>query len=69
MSKPDRHQPRPPELLSPWRTDARARLQKEARDFARDVVLPIADGNPAYLDWIARETRTPEPAISTTGAS
>ena len=39
MSKPDRHQPKPPELLSPWRTDARARLQKAARDFARDVVL------------------------------
>ena len=33
----------PPELLSPWRTTERAALQKSARDFARDVVLPIAD--------------------------
>jgi len=33
----------PPELLSPWRTDERALLQKAAREFARDVVLPLAD--------------------------
>ena len=33
----------PPELLSPWRTPERAALQKTARDFARDVVLPVAD--------------------------
>jgi len=33
----------PPELMSPWRTPERALLQKAARDFARDVVLPIAD--------------------------
>ena len=33
----------PPELLSPWRTPERALLQKTARDFARDVVLPLAD--------------------------
>jgi len=33
----------PPELLSPWRTPERAALQKAARDFARDVVLPVAD--------------------------
>ncbi|MBD8904628.1 acyl-CoA dehydrogenase [Methylobacterium bullatum] len=43
MSKPKLKQPRPPELFSPWRTEARARLQQEARDFARDVVLPLAD--------------------------
>jgi alkylation response protein AidB-like acyl-CoA dehydrogenase len=35
--------PSPPELLSPWRTPERAALQEEARTFARDVVLPIAD--------------------------
>ena len=33
----------PPDLLSPWRTEQRALLQKTAREFARDVVLPIAD--------------------------
>ena len=33
----------PPELMSPWRTPERAALQVAARDFARDVVLPIAD--------------------------
>ena len=33
----------PPELMSPWRTPERAALQKAARDFARDVVLPVAD--------------------------
>ncbi|WP_187273496.1 acyl-CoA dehydrogenase family protein [Methylobacterium sp. WL19] len=43
LSKPKLKQPRPPELFSPWRTEARARLQQEARDFARDVVLPLAD--------------------------
>lgn len=35
--------PRPPELASPWRTEARAALQAEARAFARDTVLPLAD--------------------------
>ncbi len=35
--------PQPPELASPWRTDARAALQAEARNFARDTVLPLAD--------------------------
>src|SRR5262249_50711999 len=35
--------PQPPELLSPWRTPERVALQEEARAFARDVVLPIAD--------------------------
>ncbi|MCC0806629.1 acyl-CoA dehydrogenase [Methylobacterium sp. W2] len=43
MSKPELKQPRPPELFSPWRSEVRARLQQEARDFARDVVLPLAD--------------------------
>ena len=35
--------PRPPELLSPWRSEARVALQDDARAFARDVVLPLAD--------------------------
>ncbi|MET3486119.1 acyl-CoA dehydrogenase family protein [Methylobacterium sp. 1973] len=35
--------PQPPELASPWRTEARAALQAEARAFARDTVLPMAD--------------------------
>jgi alkylation response protein AidB-like acyl-CoA dehydrogenase len=35
--------PQPPELKSPWRTGARIKLQMEARAFARDVVLPVAD--------------------------
>ena len=35
--------PQPPELHEPWRTDARLELQMDARVFARDVVLPIAD--------------------------
>ena len=35
--------PQPPELKSPWRTDARIELQMEARVFARDIVLPVAD--------------------------
>ena len=43
MAKCERMEPTPPELLSPWRTEARARLQAEARDFARDVVMPLAD--------------------------
>ncbi|NEU13921.1 acyl-CoA dehydrogenase [Methylobacterium sp. BTF04] len=43
MSKSDRKEARPPELMSPWRTEARAALQAEARAFARDVVMPIAD--------------------------
>ncbi|POR43695.1 acyl-CoA dehydrogenase family protein [Methylobacterium sp. V23] len=33
----------PPELLTPWRSEARATLQAEARAFARDVVMPLAD--------------------------
>lgn len=43
MSKPDRKVPRPPELASPWRTDARVALQAEARAFAAEVVMPLAD--------------------------
>ena len=35
--------PQPPELKAPWRTGARIELQIEARAFARDIVLPIAD--------------------------
>ena len=35
--------PQPPELKAPWRTGARIELQIEARTFARDIVLPIAD--------------------------
>jgi alkylation response protein AidB-like acyl-CoA dehydrogenase len=38
-----RFNPGPPELMSPWKTAARAALQAEARAFAHDVVLPIAD--------------------------
>lgn len=36
-------EPQPPELFSPWRTDARVALQIDAREFAREVVMPIAD--------------------------
>jgi alkylation response protein AidB-like acyl-CoA dehydrogenase len=43
MPNPDRQEPQPPELMSPWRTDARVKLQMDARAFAREVVLPIAD--------------------------
>jgi alkylation response protein AidB-like acyl-CoA dehydrogenase len=32
-----------PELTSPFRTPERVALQQQARDFARDVVLPLAD--------------------------
>jgi alkylation response protein AidB-like acyl-CoA dehydrogenase len=35
--------PQPPELNPPWRTDARAALQQQAREFATQVVLPLAD--------------------------
>jgi alkylation response protein AidB-like acyl-CoA dehydrogenase len=43
MQTLDRVDPKRPELIPPWRTDARVELQTEARSFARDVVLPIAD--------------------------
>ena len=36
-------EPSPPELLPPWRTPERVALQQDARAFARDVVLPVAD--------------------------
>ena len=36
-------EPQPPDLQPPWRTAARVELQLEARTFARDIVLPIAD--------------------------
>ncbi|MCJ2023401.1 acyl-CoA dehydrogenase family protein [Methylobacterium sp. J-067] len=43
MTGTARIEPRPPELAFPWRTEARAALQAEARAFARDTVLPMAD--------------------------
>lgn len=43
MPKAEFQKPRPPELLSPWRTPSRVRLQEDARAFAREIVLPIAD--------------------------
>ncbi|MPQ98851.1 acyl-CoA dehydrogenase [Modestobacter sp. I12A-02628] len=36
-------QPRPPALTSPWHTPERAALQEQARRFAMDEVLPVAD--------------------------
>jgi alkylation response protein AidB-like acyl-CoA dehydrogenase len=35
--------PEPPDLLPPWHTPERERLMLEARRFAREVVLPLAD--------------------------
>src|SRR3954451_22002565 len=35
--------PEPPALLSPWHTPARAELQQQARRFAMDEVLPVAN--------------------------
>jgi len=35
--------PEPPVLLSPWHTPVRAELQEQARRFAMDEVLPVAD--------------------------
>ena len=43
MSKLDFVQPQPPTLPSPWASEARLALMEEARAFARDVVMPIAD--------------------------
>ena len=34
--------PKPPVLLPPWHTEARAELQEQARAFATDEVLPVA---------------------------
>jgi alkylation response protein AidB-like acyl-CoA dehydrogenase len=36
-------QPQPPVLHSPWHTPERARLQEQARRFAMDEVLPVAN--------------------------
>jgi alkylation response protein AidB-like acyl-CoA dehydrogenase len=35
--------PKPPQLVAPWRTDARAALLEEARSFVYDQVLPTAN--------------------------
>jgi alkylation response protein AidB-like acyl-CoA dehydrogenase len=43
MPLQNRIEPEAPELTTPWRTEARIELQTEARIFARDIVLPIAD--------------------------
>jgi Acyl-CoA dehydrogenase, N-terminal domain len=43
MSTKTRLEPQPPDLQSPWRTAARVELQLEARAFAQEIVLPIAD--------------------------
>ena len=43
MPLQNRMNPQPPELKAPWRTDSRIELQMEARVFARDIVLPVAD--------------------------
>jgi alkylation response protein AidB-like acyl-CoA dehydrogenase len=43
MSTKTRLAPQPPDLQPPWRTAARVELQIEARAFAQDIVLPIAD--------------------------
>ena len=43
MSTKTRLEPQPPDLQPPWRTAARVELQLEARAFAQDIVLPIAD--------------------------
>ena len=43
MSLQKRLDPQPPELKAPWRTGTRIELQMEARVFARDIVLPVAD--------------------------
>ena len=41
--RPDVRAPEPPGLLSPWHTPARAALQEQARRFAMDEVLPVAN--------------------------
>jgi alkylation response protein AidB-like acyl-CoA dehydrogenase len=40
---PDTWLPEPPALLPPWHTPARAELQEQARRFAMDEVLPVAN--------------------------
>ena len=41
--RPDVRAPEPPVLLAPWHTPARAALQEQARRFAMDEVLPVAN--------------------------
>jgi hypothetical protein len=36
-------QPKPPDLLPPWHTSEREELQLQARRFAMDEVLPVAN--------------------------
>src|SRR3954469_4277647 len=36
-------EPKPPELLPPWHTPEREKLQEQARRFAMDEVLPVAN--------------------------
>src|SRR3954447_6745623 len=36
-------EPKPPELLPPWHTSEREKLQEQARRFAMDEVLPVAN--------------------------
>ena len=43
MPNPDAIAPQSPTLPSPWATPERVALMEEARTFARDVVLPLAD--------------------------
>jgi alkylation response protein AidB-like acyl-CoA dehydrogenase len=43
MSTKTRLEPQPPDLQPPWRSAPRVELQIEARAFAQDIVLPIAD--------------------------
>ncbi len=39
-------QPQPPALLPPWHTPEREELQEQARRFAMDEVLPVANERP-----------------------
>src|SRR3954468_13789260 len=42
-SETETWQPEPPALLPPWHTPEREKLQEQARRFAMDEVLPVAD--------------------------
>ena len=42
-SAPQTWQPEPPVLQPPWHTPEREKLQEQARRFAMDEVLPVAD--------------------------
>jgi periplasmic divalent cation tolerance protein len=51
-------------LIAKTRADAREALQARVIDLHPDevpcvVFLPVAGGNPDYLDWITRETEAP----------